>query len=184
VNFISREAEERLVPLAVKHDVGLLGMKPFAGGTIRSATLAIKYLMQFKQVVPVPGIETVEEIEEIVRIVDGGEALTPEERAEIDRIHAETGDRFCRQCEYCMPCEQGVLIPALMYTPRLWGLWSRERILTWPYVTASVESIANCTRCGICETRCPYRLPVRDMLVECAEFHRRAIASGGEISNK
>jgi uncharacterized protein len=183
-NFISREAARHLVPLAKQHDVGFLGMKPFAGGTIGSAALAIKYLLQFENVVPVPGIETMEEIEEIAAIVEADERFSTEERAALDEIHRTTNDRFCRQCEYCMPCPQGVMIPALMYTPRLWGLWSRERILSWPYVMESVKSLENCTRCGMCESKCPYNLPVRDMLVECAEFHRRAMLSGGEISNK
>ena len=46
-------------------------MKSFAAGKIRSANLAVKFLLQFDNVVPDPGIETVGELEEIVGIVNG-----------------------------------------------------------------------------------------------------------------
>lgn len=38
--------------LAREHDVGYLAMKPFAGGMIRDADLAMRYLLQFDNVVP------------------------------------------------------------------------------------------------------------------------------------
>jgi diketogulonate reductase-like aldo/keto reductase len=60
LNFISAEAVEELVPLARAHDVGFIAMKPFAGGRIRDANLALKYLLRFDNVVPDPGIERVE----------------------------------------------------------------------------------------------------------------------------
>ena len=63
-NFISNEAADELIALAKAHNVGFIAMKPFAGGRIRSANLAIKYLLQFDSVVPDPGIKKIEEIEE------------------------------------------------------------------------------------------------------------------------
>jgi len=70
-DFVAREAADELVPLAKEHDVGFIAMKPFAGGNIRDAKLAIKYLLQFDNVVPDPGIQRMKEIEEIVDIVNG-----------------------------------------------------------------------------------------------------------------
>jgi aryl-alcohol dehydrogenase-like predicted oxidoreductase len=64
-NFISHEAADELVSLAREYDVGFIGMKPFAGGNITDAHLAIKYVLQFDTVVPDPGIEKIEEIEEL-----------------------------------------------------------------------------------------------------------------------
>jgi len=112
LNFVSAEAAEELVSLARAHDVGFIAMKPFAGGRIRDANLAVKYLLQFDDVVPDPGIERVGEIEEIVDIVNSGQwKLTPPERQAIKEIRARVGTRFCRQCGYCMPCPNGVDIP-------------------------------------------------------------------------
>jgi predicted aldo/keto reductase-like oxidoreductase len=177
LNFISAEAAEELVPLARAHDVGFIAMKPFAGGRIRDAKLAIKYLLQFDSVVPDPGIERVEEIEEIVGIVNS-EAwqLTPMERQAMEEIRNRVGTRFCRQCEYCLPCPQGVHIPGVMYLPILWELWPADWFFSWQYVNHAVESARNCLQCGECETKCPYGLPIREMIVENTAFYERVAA--------
>lgn len=44
-NFVTSEPAERLVPLAQKHDVGFIAMKPLGGGLLDDANLAIKYLL-------------------------------------------------------------------------------------------------------------------------------------------
>jgi predicted aldo/keto reductase-like oxidoreductase len=174
LNFISAEAAEELVPLARAHDVGFIAMKPLAGGRIRDAHLAIKYLLQFDGVVPDPGVEKVNEIEEIVGIANSGSwALTPAERQAIEEIRARVGTRFCRQCEYCLPCPQGVHIPGVMYLPILWELWPADWFFSWQYVNHAVESARNCVQCGECETKCPYQLPVREMIVENLAFYER-----------
>ena len=97
LNFVSNEAADELAPLAREHDVGFIAMKPFAGGRIKDANLAIKYLLQFDHVVPDPGIEKIEEIEEIVGIVNSEQwELTERERREMEEIRARVGPRFCR----------------------------------------------------------------------------------------
>ncbi len=94
-------------------------MKPFAGGMIGKATLAIKFLLQFPNVVPIAGVERISEIEEIVKIVEGSWALTEAEKAEIEQIRAETGNRFCRRCDYCQPCTTGIPISNVMSYPTM-----------------------------------------------------------------
>lgn len=177
LNFVSDEATNELVSLAREHDVGFIAMKPFAGGRIRDANLAIKYLLQFDSVVPDPGIEKIEEIEEIVGIVNSGAwELTDQERREMDEIRARVGPRFCRQCEYCMPCPQSVHICGVMYLPILWELWPPDWYFSWGYVKHAVETAENCVQCGECEEKCPYGLPIREMIEENIAFHERVAA--------
>ena len=45
-NFITSEPADELLPLAQEHDLGFIAMKPFAGGMLDQANLAIKYLLQ------------------------------------------------------------------------------------------------------------------------------------------
>ncbi|MFL7792194.1 MAG: aldo/keto reductase, partial [Anaerolineae bacterium] len=113
-NVITNEPADKLVPLAKEHDVGFIAMKPFAGGMLDNANMAIKYLLQFDSVVPDPGIEKTTEIEEIVDIVNGSWELTSKERQEIEDLRAQVDTRFCRRCEYCQPCPQGVRISTIM----------------------------------------------------------------------
>ena len=166
-NFVNNDAADRLVPLAKKHDVGFIAMKTFAGGQIKDANLAIKYLLQFDNVVPDPGIQKVEDIEEIVDIVNGPWELTPQERQKIEDIRAKLGTKFCQWCEYCMPCPQGVNIPWLMNARTIgsYGEGFRSK------VAETVESGKNCVQCGECEEKCPYHLPIREMIVENIEFY-------------
>ena len=170
-NFVENDAADKLVPLAKKNDVGFLAMKPFAGGQLKDANLSIKYLLQFDNVVPTPGIEKIKEIEEIVDILNGSWELTPQQQQEIEDIHARLSTRFCRQCYCCMPCPQGVHIPGVLYLRPLWGLWPPEWFSSWRYVKNSVESAKNCDQCGECEEKCPYHLPIRELIAENIKFY-------------
>jgi predicted aldo/keto reductase-like oxidoreductase len=169
-NYVTREPADELIPLTREHDVGFIGMKPFAGGMLRNATLSIKYVLQFDSVVPDPGIEKVKEIEEIVAIVESGDwELTPQERQEIEARRAELGTRFCRQCGYCQPCPEDVVIPMVMITQGMWKLWPREIFLGW--MGQVIDGARNCVQCGECEQKCPYQLPIREIIAENVAFY-------------
>jgi len=169
-NFVTSEPAERLVPLAQKHDVGFIAMKPLGGGLLSDANLCIKYLLQFDNVVPDPGIEKVEEIEEIAAIVAGSWELTPQEWQEIERIRAEVGVHFCHRCDYCQPCQQGVHISTIMNLRSVWKRLPAESLVTG-WIAEGMESARNCIECGECEEKCPYHLPIREMIVENIKFY-------------
>jgi predicted aldo/keto reductase-like oxidoreductase len=168
-NFVTNEPAAELVPLAQKHDVGFIAMKPMAGGMLDDANLAIKYLLQFENVVPDPGIAKCEEIEEIVSIVSGSWKLKPQEQREIERFRAEVGTRFCRRCEYCQPCPQGVNISLIMNLQSFLKRFPVESFAEG-WIAEGVESAKNCAECGECEEKCPYHLPIREMLVENIQY--------------
>ena len=170
LNFVNDEAAQELLPMAKEYDVGFVAMKPFAGGRLRDANLTIKYLLQFDDVVPVPGIETVEEIEEIVSVVEGPWEIMPEEQQEIDRIRDELGTRFCQWCGYCMPsCPQEIDIPGLINSQVTWDLWPHEQ--WFDRQTSKAESGKTCIECGTCEEKCPYQLPIREMITVNIAFY-------------
>jgi len=165
-NFVNNDPADELVPLAREHDVGFIAMKPLAGGQLKDANLAIKYLLQFDNVVPDPGIQKVEEIEEIVGIVNGSWELVSQERQKMEDIRAALGRRFCQWCNYCLPCPQEVDIPCLMNARAIENYG--EGFVSW--VAKAVESGRNCIQCGECEEKCPFHLPIREMIVEHIEF--------------
>jgi predicted aldo/keto reductase-like oxidoreductase len=173
-NFVTSEPAERLVPLAQRHDVGFIAMKPLGGGLLSKANLCIKYLLQFDSVVPDPGIETPEEIEEIAAIVDGSWELTTQEWQEIEVIRAEAGTRFCRRCDYCQPCQQEIRISLMLNLRSFWRRFPRERMATG-WIAEAVEVARGCIECGECEERCPYHLPIREMIAENLEFYENAL---------
>jgi predicted aldo/keto reductase-like oxidoreductase len=173
-NFVTREPADELLPLAREHDMGFIAMKPFAGGMLDDANLAIKWLLQFDSVVPDPGIESFAEIEEIVGIVSGPWELTPEEQQEMERVRAEVGTRFCRRCGYCEPCPESVQISLIMNIRSFWKRFPAERFSTG-WIASGMETAQNCIECGECEEKCPYLLPIREMIVENAAFYESVV---------
>jgi predicted aldo/keto reductase-like oxidoreductase len=181
-NFISDEPADRFVPLAQKYDVGFIAMKPLAGGMVNDANLAFKYLLQFDTVVPIPGIEKITEIEEIVDIMNGFWTLTLQDQQKMEDIRAQLGTRFCRQCEYCHSCPQGVRIPMLLIMQIMWKLWPVDIFTEW--MGRIVKGGRNCKQCGECEEKCPYQLPIREMIAENIEFYENMAPKKIQIEKK
>ena len=169
-NFVTCEPAEELLPLAREHDVGFIAMKPMAGGMLDNVTLAFKYLLQFPDVVPVVGIEKIHEIEEIVRVLDGAWPMTEAEQHEIQRLREELGTRFCRRCDYCQPCTEEIPISTVMVSQSFARRMPPERIFTG-WIAEALEKAASCTECGECEERCPYHLPIREVIADRAQWY-------------
>lgn len=177
-NFVTNEPARELLPLCEEHDVGFLSMKPMAGGMLGDARLAFRYLSQFPQIVPVVGIERAEEIAEIVRIVEGPAGLTPEDRRQIVELADELGTRFCRRCDYCQPCQQGIQISAIMNVPTFIRRFPPDKLFSAERVRA-IAVARTCVECGECEARCPYELPIREILRENVALYEEAMARHG-----
>jgi len=163
-NLLAQEASDELLDLARENDVGVIAMKPFGAGMIREARLAINYLLQYDDVVINPGIETRDEIEEIVKIADDFDSPSDDLRSEFEELHEQMGSRFCRHCEACLPCPNGVDIPSTIYLRAAYNLRSYEWFMSGAQNTA--ESWSKCDECGQCEARCPFGVPVLEIMKE------------------
>ena len=167
-NIVETQGEE-LMQKAKERNIGFIVMKPLAGGALENATLALRFIAQNENVsVVIPGMYDVREIHENVAASSSTEPLTQEELAEIAKIREELGTQFCRRCNYCQPCTVGINISGVFlmegYLKR-YGLgdWAKQRYATF------AKKAGDCIGCGVCETRCPYQLPIREMLARCKE---------------
>jgi predicted aldo/keto reductase-like oxidoreductase len=75
-----------------------------------------------------------------------------------------------------MPCPKGVHICGAIYLSILWELWPPDWFFSWRYVNNAVETAKNCVQCGEYEEKCPYQLPIREMIVENMAFYERVAA--------
>lgn len=167
-NIVETQGED-LITKCREKDIGFIAMKPLAGGAIEDARLAMRFICAnpFVDVV-IPGMYCAEEVQQNVDAALLKEELSAEEMEKIAEIRRDLGTNFCRRCNYCAPCTAGISIPSVFlfggYLER-YGLenWARER-----YATLSVKAGA-CVDCGACEDRCPYELPIREMLKKYAD---------------
>ena len=167
-NIVESQGEE-LIARCREKNVGFICMKPLAGGAIEDGRLALRYILANDNVtVAIPGMAEVKELEQNLAAAEDTSPLTEEEKAAFEKVRAELGQNFCRRCNYCAPCAAGINIPSVFLFQgylRRYGLagWARER-----YATLPVKASA-CLQCGACETRCPYQLPIRQMMAEAAK---------------
>jgi len=175
-NFINNDAESELVKLTEKYDIGFMAMKPFAGGRIQNIRLALKYLLNFNNIIPVPGIERIEEIDENINITNGDYTLNRFEKREIRRIRKKLGHKFCQYCEYCISsCLQDIPIPRVINLKVSWDLWPQETFIEDH--REQIDLANECIECGACEEKCPYNLEIRKMLKEAISFYNSKIAN-------
>lgn len=163
-NFVDVEALDEAIPLAKKLDMGFIAMKPFGGGLLDNATLAIKYLAQFDNIVPDPGIETLAEMQEIAKISNANEPLTAAELAQIEQIKKEMSGIWCHRCDYCLPCPQSISISLTLNSGTMMKRMPFAR--THEIVNPAIEKAKTCIDCRACVGRCPYDLDVPNLLKE------------------
>lgn len=166
-NIVETQAAD-LMKKCTEKGIGFIDMKPLAGGAIEDATLALRFICANPDVtVVIPGMFDLKEIDQNLAAAEDKTPLTEAELAKMEAIRTQLGNHFCRRCNYCAPCTVGINIPSVFlfqgYLDR-YGLgdWAKDR-----YGAMSVKASA-CIGCGACEKRCPYELPIREMLKDAA----------------
>ena len=186
-NLTNPGASRELFPLAKKENIGVIVMKPLAGGVLvpplkmmaelrdedksligelkgsafpTTAMAAIKFALDNEAVSTViPGMGSLKNLEENVAV---GKTVAPLPEPLKEKLIAQAkklGEGFCRSCGYCLPCSQGIIIPDVF---RFEGYYTRYGLKEWAreqYAQLSVKAEA-CLECGECLPRCPYHLPI------------------------
>ncbi|MDO4272526.1 MAG: aldo/keto reductase [Eubacteriales bacterium] len=166
-NIVENQGE-KLIEKCTEKNIGFIDMKPLAGGAIEDAELALRYICSNPNVtVVIPGMAEEAEIQQNIKACSDLSPLTQKETDAMEEVRRKLGTNFCRRCNYCAPCTAGINIAnAFLFAGYLerYNLeaWARDRYSSMP-VKASA-----CVECGDCEERCPYHLPIREMLKKCA----------------
>ncbi len=188
LNVVTRQALEELVPTAKRHDVGVAIMKPLSAKTSTLITClyqpslsllsddpdlhallgadpntmaqnALRYVLAQDIAVTIPGVRTVTEVEVAAETGMKFAGLT---EAEKNRFSV-TLESYCRDCGLCLACPEKLNVPAML---RFYSLAHDYGMKGWSkklYSGLEVKA-GKCTGCGACESLCPYKLPITDML--------------------
>ena len=93
-----RAQTDSLFPALKKQDVGSFGIKPFAAGSLfagdqterdRRARLAIRYILHSNTVIPIPGINNVQQVDNLAKAVKERRQLDLKEKAELDNANKQ-----------------------------------------------------------------------------------------------
>lgn len=167
-NAVENQAEG-LFKRAKERDIGVIVMKPLAGGAISKGSLALRFILENPNVsVVIPGIDSMDQLVENTAVARHHQPLTEKERQELRTLAEELGSKFCRRCGYCLPCPENIDIPTMFLME---GYYTRYDLKEWAAsrYASLTQKASDCIRCGICESKCPYDLPIPDMLEEVAK---------------
>jgi predicted aldo/keto reductase-like oxidoreductase len=180
-NFIEEAAKDELHRAARERGMGILAMKPFAGGMIDNARVAFKFLREHPDVIAIPGFDSPERVDEVVSFYQRPNKVTEEDLKLMEKYRLELGKQFCRRCEYCQPCPQGVMITAAMSYKVLAARMSPK--VSVEFSKIPMESVSLCTECRECVDRCPYELPIPDILKVHYDLYERHKAENSSKSH-
>ncbi len=162
-SFLEPKAREKIIPKAIEKSIGVIAMKSFSGGIIDNPRLAIKYVLSHPNIVIIPGVEHKDLFDQNWAIFQGSHELTDLEKQEIEEIRQRHDKNFCRRCDYCQPCTEEIPIQMIL------GLrWALKRFgkgfVEENWLRDAIAKAKNCSECGECLDRCPYQLPIPDLI--------------------
>jgi len=174
LSSLSVERDLDIIPKCRENDIGLIAMKAMAGGLIHNKPAAFAFLRAYENVVPIWGIQKMEELEEWISYENNPPVLDAKLLEEIEQEKRELGASFCRGCGYCLPCPVGIPI----ITAARMELFL-SRMPAKPYITPAWQSnmalIDKCLHCDSCKNKCPYNLDTPALLAENNRFYKEFI---------
>ena len=169
-----------ILPMAHEAGVGLIAMKPLAGGKLGErpsffkgkkfnggesiAQVSLRYVLANSNITcAIPGMMRLHELKENLEVGRQPRRITREEVKALMDYVGEAGKGFCRNCGYCLPCPEGIPIPDIF---RFEGYYDRYDLREWAkeqYRSLLVNAIA-CSGCEECLEHCPYEVPIPEKL--------------------
>ncbi len=179
-SYLASDKEIALAKACKEHNMGFIAMKGLAGGLINNSTAAMAFILQY-DVLPIWGIQRMNELEEWLSFMDKEPVMTDEIKAYIAKEQKELMGDFCRGCGYCMPCPKGIMINQCARMSLMLRRAPSDAWLT-KEMQAEMKKIEECIGCGACKKKCPYELNTPALLRKNYEDYQNVLA--GKVSVK
>jgi predicted aldo/keto reductase-like oxidoreductase len=175
-----------ILPMANKMGVGLIAMKPLAGGRLAKwpssfkhkkvdrgeslAQICLRYVLLNPNITcAIPGMMNLSELNENLQVARYPRELTAKEIKILMECVGDAGKGFCRNCGYCLPCPEGIPIPDIFRFESYYegyGLkdWARKQ-----YRSLEVKA-DTCSECEQCLELCPYDVDIVEKLKIAHQF--------------
>jgi predicted aldo/keto reductase-like oxidoreductase len=114
------------------------------------------------------GMSTLEQVEQNIRFASNSRIgmLSQNDTSSFvkaQKLIEELRPIGCTGCQYCLPCTVGINIPAIFDIYNKGYLFSQMERAKSRYSFMETKADA-CIKCGDCETKCPQKLPIRDLM--------------------
>ena len=162
-SYISSDRDLALAEKCKEADMGYIAMKGLAGGMLSNVRACHAFMKQHDNVVPIWGIQKMEELEQWLAVTEEDPDMDEELAAFIRKERQELSGSFCRSCGYCMPCPVGIEIRncARMNMLLRRSPWQQYMTTEWK---AKMNKIEDCLECHSCSGKCPYQLDTPNLL--------------------
>ena len=151
--------------------------------------LCLKWLWNQPEVgVVLSGMSSLQQLSENIgsaeEFVGGKGAITEKEINLIEDIRAEFDSRLrvgCTGCAYCRPCPNDVDVLEcfrVYNSASITGEWKKFQLFYNNVIFQPVKHekrASFCVGCGICETKCPQNIPIREKLKEVVKEIEEAV---------
>jgi len=189
-NLLDRTNEEAIA-YAVSKGLGTVIMGPVGGGRLAAPSelisrmsssgsgstpeIALRFVLGNPNVnCALSGMSTISMVEENTKVASMDPQLYKDDWDKINRMVEETkklSELYCTGCNYCMPCPTGINIPhvfSLMNYHKVFGLteYAKSNFSRLGPEAKTGRSPADCIECGVCETKCPQKILIREKLKE------------------
>ncbi|MCM8784653.1 MAG: aldo/keto reductase [Candidatus Omnitrophica bacterium] len=186
-NILDRSNEESIEYVS-KKGIGVAVMGPVGGGRLSDfpylmnifkkkyrnpVEIAFKFVFANKNVsIALSGMNSLEMVEENVKIASSEKFLNEEEIKVIENIIKERkklGEIPCTSCRYCLPCPQNIPIPYIFQLYNQYILLGSKKYKE-NYIKIGTEGKEErkkadaCVECGQCEEKCPQKIEIRKEL--------------------
>ena len=193
---VENQATEKAIYLAEELGKACVIMEPLHGGGLSYAPPAVAALYDAFPVKRSPvewafrhlynysgistilsGVTTMEQLADDIRIFEKAvpNCMNGAEKELIAKVRAAYSSREavpCTGCKYCLPCPNGVFIPGVFEYYNAAVMMGKLDGPKGEYDFMCAEGIAtpNCIECGVCETKCPQEIKIRDELKKAHIF--------------
>lgn len=152
-------------------------LKGFAGGGRSTPEIALRFVLSNPSVgCALSGMSAMAHVEENAAAAGDASPLSDSEAVEIRGImesRRKLADLYCTGCKYCMPCPKEVNIPVCLESLIYHKVYGLTDHAAQRYGSVGSEWVKGrradaCENCGLCETKCPQKIPIRERLWETA----------------
>ncbi|MEN6368797.1 MAG: aldo/keto reductase [Thermotogota bacterium] len=175
------EADRSLYEACVDRGVGLVAMKPYAGGTLLVAAgrptgitpvQCLAYTLSLPVSTAVTGVKNPDELHAALHYCEAADEEKDYRAAIADILH-HLGDRNiylgqCVYCNHCLPCPRNIAIAEII---RVVNLVEATDVEEAAAEYASLQTRASdCTGCGVCAELCPFDVDIIAKLRRAVEL--------------